>query len=144
MLYRTSIAYHFKHDVLYFPHNLDFRGRVYPIAPYLNRMGADLARSLLVFAEGKPSGEKGLQWLNLLAVNLTGLKKREPVQARLDFAEEILDDILDSANDPMGGRKWWLESEEPWQTLGVCLEIRDALDSGDQPSKRAANFPSPP
>ncbi len=140
MLYRISIAHHFKRDVLYFPHNLDFRGRVYPIAPYLNHMGADLARSLLVFAEGKPLGEKGLQWLKLHAVNLTGLKKREPVQARLDFAEEILDDILDSANDPMGGRKWWLESEEPWQTLGVCLEIRDALNSGD-PSSYISHLP---
>lgn len=31
---------------------MDFRGRVYPITPYLNHMGDDLNRSLLVFAEG--------------------------------------------------------------------------------------------
>ena len=34
----------FRHDVMYFPHNLDFRGRVYPIPPHLNHMGADLSR----------------------------------------------------------------------------------------------------
>ena len=48
-----SIANHFKEKVLWFPHNMDFRGRVYPIPPYLNHMGSDLARSLMVFARGK-------------------------------------------------------------------------------------------
>ena len=33
-----------KQRALYFPHNIDFRGRVYPIAPYLNHMGGDLVR----------------------------------------------------------------------------------------------------
>jgi len=32
---------------LYFPHNMDFRGRVYPIPPHLNHMGADINRGLL-------------------------------------------------------------------------------------------------
>lgn len=54
-LLRFNIAQSFKNvDVLYFPHNLDFRGRVYPIPPHLNHMGADLARGILEFAEGKP------------------------------------------------------------------------------------------
>lgn len=46
------MANHFKGSVLFFPHSMDFRGRVYPITPYLNHMGDDLNRSLLVFAEG--------------------------------------------------------------------------------------------
>ena len=41
---------------IYYPHNVDFRGRVYPIPPHLNHMGADLARGLLEFSEGKPIG----------------------------------------------------------------------------------------
>jgi DNA-directed RNA polymerase len=28
----------------YFPHNLDFRGRAYPIPPHLNHMGSDMSR----------------------------------------------------------------------------------------------------
>jgi len=39
-------------DQIYFPHNMDFRGRVYPIPPHLNHMGADVNRGLLEFAEG--------------------------------------------------------------------------------------------
>ncbi len=38
------IFIYFRDEILYFPHNIDFRGRVYPIAPYLNHMGGDMAR----------------------------------------------------------------------------------------------------
>ena len=31
ILYKLSIANHFRDDIMYFPHNIDFRGRVYPI-----------------------------------------------------------------------------------------------------------------
>jgi DNA-directed RNA polymerase len=41
---------------IYFPHNIDFRGRLYPIPPHLNHMGADISRGLLLFAEGKKLG----------------------------------------------------------------------------------------
>ena len=39
---------------------MDFRGRVYPIPPHLNHMGADLNRGILEFSEAKRLGEKGL------------------------------------------------------------------------------------
>ncbi|CAB4055474.1 POLRMT [Lepeophtheirus salmonis] len=130
-LYRLSLANHFRNNILYFPHNLDFRGRVYPIPPHFNHMGGDLPRSLLVFAKGRPLGHDGLKWLKLQAVNMTGLKKRCSVHERLQYADEILPDILDSAVNPLTGKKWWIESEDPWQTLSVCNEIKAALDSGD-------------
>ena len=60
-----------------------------------------MARSLLYFARGKPLGEDGLNWLKLHVINLTGTKKREPVSNRLIYADEILDDILDSADNPL-------------------------------------------
>ena len=130
-LYRLSIANHFRNDIVYFPHNIDFRGRVYPVTPYFNHMGADLARSLLVFAEGKKLGPRGLYWLKLHAINMTGTMKRESVEERIRLADEIIDDILDSAERPFEGKRWWLQSEDPWQTLATCIEIKNALDSGD-------------
>lgn len=48
---------------IYFPHNIDFRGRAYPMHPHLNHLGNDLCRGLLEFAEGKPLGPDGLDWL---------------------------------------------------------------------------------
>ena len=52
-----------KEPRFYFPHNVDFRGRAYPMHPHLNHLGADLSRGLLQFAEGRPLGEHGLFWL---------------------------------------------------------------------------------
>lgn len=129
--YRIALACHFKNDVLFFPHNMDFRGRVYPISPHLNHMGDDINRCILKFARGRPLGERGLYWLKLHIVNITGLLKRKSVKERMQFAEDHMDDMLDSANNPLEGRKWWLQSEEPWQTLAACIELRDALASGD-------------
>lgn len=60
---------------IYFPHNLDFRGRAYPIPPHLNHIGADLSRGLLLFAKGKELGENGLRWLKTHLANKMGKDK---------------------------------------------------------------------
>ncbi|VDO29532.1 unnamed protein product [Onchocerca flexuosa] len=131
LLYRLTMANHFKGSVLFFPHNMDFRGRVYPITPYLNHMGDDLNRSLLVFAEGRPLGHDGLRWLKLHCINLTGILKKESNFTRAVYADEMLPKILESANNPLSGEMWWTKSEEPWQTLSACIEIRNALQTND-------------
>ena len=60
----VQVAEAFKDDeAIYFPHNLDFRGRAYPMHPHLNHLGNDLCRGLLEFAQGKPLGKEGLGWL---------------------------------------------------------------------------------
>lgn len=129
--YKLSLANHFRDRVFWLPQNLDFRGRLYSIPPHLSHLGADLGRSLLMFSQKKKLGVDGLSWLKLHCINLTGLKKRESVRERLLFAEEILDDILDSADNPLDGKQWWINSDEPWQTLACCKEIAKAIRSGD-------------
>ena len=127
-LYRLSIADYFKDDVCFFPHNIDFRGRVYPLPPHFNHMGGDYVRSMFLFAEGKRLGPEGFKWLKLHTINLTGSMKKQSVSERLDYAEKILDLILDSANNPFEGERWWLDSDEPLQTLAACFEIRNAIE----------------
>lgn len=129
--YKLSLANHFRDKIFWLPHNMDFRGRVYPVPPHLTHLSSDLNRSLLHFHQKQPLGENGLKWLKLHCINLTGLKKRDSVHDRLVFAESVLDDIIDSADNPIDGRQWWLKSDEPWQTLGACMEIADAIRSGD-------------
>uniref|UniRef100_A0A915BIX9 DNA-directed RNA polymerase n=1 Tax=Parascaris univalens TaxID=6257 RepID=A0A915BIX9_PARUN len=140
LMYRLVMAEHFRNDVLFFAHNMDFRGRVYPISPYLSHMGDDISRSLLRFAEGKQLGDDGFRWLKLHCINLTGHLKRESIENRLAFFEKILPKILDSANNPLNGDRWWMRSDEPWQTLAACIEIRDALRSGN-PSTFVSHLP---
>lgn len=130
-LYRLSLANHYRNRVFWLPHNMDFRGRVYPIPPHLNHLGSDLARCLLVFHKKKKLGIDGFMWLKLHCINLTGFKKRDSIRERLLFADAIMDEILDSADHPLDGRKWWTTSDEPWQTLSCCMEIAKVLRSGD-------------
>nr|XP_013001009.1 LOW QUALITY PROTEIN: DNA-directed RNA polymerase, mitochondrial [Cavia porcellus] len=139
-LYRLSLAQHLRDRVFWLPHNMDFRGRTYPCPPHFNHLGSDLARALLEFAQGRPLGPRGLDWLKIHLVNLTGLKKREPLHARLSFADAMMDDILDSAERPMTGRKWWMEADDPWQTLACCMEVARAVQSPD-PAAYVSHLP---
>ena len=42
-----------------------------------------------------------------------------------------MDDVFDSADHPLDGRRWWMKSESPWQTLAACFELTEALRSRD-------------
>ncbi|KAI6072323.1 DNA-directed RNA polymerase, mitochondrial [Aix galericulata] len=139
-LYKLSIANHVRDKVFWFPHNMDFRGRTYPCPPYFNHLGNDVTRAILLFAEGRPLGPKGLDWLKIHLINLTGLKKKNSLQERLDYANEIMEEILDSADHPLTGRKWWMNTDEPWQVLACCMEIAQASRSPD-PAAFVSHFP---
>ncbi|XP_037106422.1 DNA-directed RNA polymerase, mitochondrial [Syngnathus acus] len=139
-LYKLSIANHIRDEVFWFPHNMDFRGRTYPCPPYFNHLGSDVTRSILLFAEGKPLGPMGLDWLKIHLVNLTGLKKKSSLQGRLEYANSIMEDILDSADRPLNGKKWWMNADEPWQALACCMEIASAVRSPD-PTQFVSHFP---
>lgn len=137
--FQLEIARAVVNETLYFPHNLDFRGRAYPIPPYLNHMGADNVRGLLVFAEGKELGATGLRWLKIHLATAAGYDKAS-LDERVQYAEDHLDDIYDSVRSPLGGRRWWLEAEDAWQTLAACFELTAALDSPD-PTKFLSTIP---
>lgn len=109
---------------------MDFRGRVYPIPPHLNHIGSDLCRGLLTFAYPKKLGERGLFWLKLQIANLYG-KDKLPQKDRFDFVENNIKNIIDSANKPLTGSRWWLEGDDPWQLLATCVEYRNALQLKD-------------
>ncbi|KAG8659680.1 hypothetical protein MANES_02G061300v8 [Manihot esculenta] len=114
----------------YYPHNLDFRGRAYPMHPYLNHLGSDLCRGILEFAEGRPLGKSGLQWLKIHLANLfAGGVDKLSYDGRITFTENHLDDIFDSADRPLEGKRWWLHAEDPFQCLAVCIDLAEALRS---------------
>ncbi|TXG56708.1 hypothetical protein EZV62_018021 [Acer yangbiense] len=114
----------------YYPHNLDFRGRAYPMHPYLNHLGSDLCRGILEFAEGRPLGKSGLRWLKIHLANLyAGGVDKLSYEGRVAFTENHLDDIFDSADRPLEGKRWWLGAEDPLQCLAACINVAEAMRS---------------
>ncbi|KAF8968738.1 hypothetical protein BDZ97DRAFT_326735 [Flammula alnicola] len=128
--YKVEIARAFLGDTIYMPHNLDFRGRAYPIPPHLNHIGDDLSRALLFFSEGKPLGVRGLRWLKIHAANLYGYDKAN-FEERVAWVEEHLDQINESATNPLEGSRWWTKADDPWQFLATCMELTKALKLED-------------
>jgi DNA-directed RNA polymerase len=49
-------------------------------------------------------------------------------------------DILDSADNPLTGSRWWVTAENPFQALATCIEIAAAWRSG-QPTKYMCRLP---
>lgn len=82
MLILILIFFFYRDKIFWLPHNMDFRGRVYPYPPHLSHLGADTSRALLVFAQGKPLGPNGFNWLKLHCVNLTGTMKKSTIKER--------------------------------------------------------------
>ncbi|QLL31806.1 hypothetical protein HG536_0B06740 [Torulaspora globosa] len=123
--YKLEIARAFLGEKFYFPHNLDFRGRAYPLSPHFNHLGNDMSRGLLIFWKGKRLGPQGLTWLKVHLSNLFGFDKA-PLVERISFAESHLEDIRDSAENPLNGKGWWLKADKPWQALATCIELNEA------------------
>ncbi|MFS7993479.1 putative DNA-directed RNA polymerase [Helianthus anomalus] len=125
----------------YYPHNLDFRGRAYPMHPYLNHLGSDLCRGVLEFAEGRPLGASGLKWLKIHLANVFGggVDKLSH-EGRVAFTEEHLVDIYDSSDRPLEGKRWWLNAEDPFQCLATCMNLAEALRSSS-PETTVSHMP---
>ena len=64
--------------------------------------------------------------------NLMGMNKI-PMEERLAFTDDNIDNVIASAEDPISNR-WWLEAEDPFQFLACCIEIASAVESGDPES----------
>ncbi|KAG2523190.1 hypothetical protein JM16_005429 [Phytophthora kernoviae] len=141
-LYKLQVAEEFKDEPeLYYPYNMDFRGRVYPIPPHLNHLGSDLSRSLLIFRDREPLGERGLHWMKIHLANVFGVDKCS-FDERVEFAETHLDKVVASANNPLsdGDCAWWKSADYPFLALGVCFELKRAIESPD-PTKYMSNIP---
>ncbi|PWY98909.1 DNA/RNA polymerase [Testicularia cyperi] len=138
--YKLEIARAYLGERFYFPHNMDFRGRAYPMPPHLNHIGNDLCRGLLMFADAKPLGAAGLRWLRIHLSNVFGYDKASFAE-REQFAIDHEADIRDSVERPLDGNKWWLKADDPWQCLATCMELKAALDNPEGPEAYESSLP---
>ena len=95
----------------------------------INPQADDLGRSLLHFARGEPLGEDGANWLAVHVANLFGVDKVS-MAARLQWVVDNTELLLDSAMDPLDGKRFWLTAAHPWQALAACFEWMGYLVQG--------------
>jgi len=110
-----------KYERIYFPYNMDFRGRVYPISSF-SPQSDDVNKGLLEFADAPPCNTMDdIKMLMIHGANVAGVDKvsfKERQQWVLDHEEQI----LRSAADPLGYR-WWAEQDDSsFQLLAFCFE----------------------
>lgn len=118
-------------EAIYFPHSLDFRGRVYPLAtggPH--PQGDDVAKSLLTFADGHPITHACARWLAVHIANLFGHDKIS-FDERVQWVSDNEALILDSANDPLDGRRFWATADSPFMAYAACLEWAGYVREGE-------------
>lgn len=120
-------------DRFFYPYQLDFRGRVYPVAGVgsINPQGDDVGKSLLEFADGAPLGEDGPFWLAVHLANTFGFDKvslEERAQWVLDNEELILDSVL----SPLDGRLFWTKADKPWCFLAAARDWYGYKSEGSQ------------
>ena len=115
-------------EAIYFPHTLDWRGRIYPIVPHLNPQSDDLAKGLLCFSQGVPLTERGAFWLGVHLSNVFGNDKVS-LEDRVKWAEEHSALICMVALDPLAYR-FWEKADKPWMFLAACFEWNNYKSNG--------------
>lgn len=106
---------------IYFPWNMDYRGRLYPIPTELQPQGDAIQKALLLFAHPTPvEHESAEKWWLINGANLAGVDKVS-FEERIAWTKTHEQEILDSAADPMNNT-FWAEQDEPWMFLAYCFE----------------------
>lgn len=105
----------------FYVHNLDWRGRAYPVSTFLNPQGTDSDKALLQFADGKALGDNGARWLAIHGANTFGIDKVR-FEDRVQWVEDNHDRILEAAMNPLDGSRWWADADSPYMFLAFCYE----------------------
>lgn len=111
-------------DEIYFPHQIDYRGRAYCIPQHLNHQCDDVRRGLLRFAEAKPADTK--EAMDAIRVELANCWGKDKVtfDERIQWVHDNERDIRMAAKDPLS-TDWWHGADEPWQFLSACFALHD-------------------
>jgi DNA-directed RNA polymerase len=131
LIWKLRIAKKFMGEkAIYFFWNLDYRGRLYCIQPYINPQQDDSGKALLQFANGKRLGKSGARWLMIHGANEFGFDKA-PLDDRVSWVREHHAQIMDSADNPLDGDRFWCEAENPFQFLAFAFEYAGYVREGE-------------
>lgn len=108
---------------IYFPQQMDFRGRCYAVPAHLNFQSIDGSKALLQFSQGKEITEdnNGLFWLCVHGANVWGQDKIS-LEERVDWVLENTEMLEANAQDPIANQEW-SDADKPFQALAFAKEF---------------------
>lgn len=110
-----------KYERIYFPWNMDYRGRLYPISTEISPQGDDMQKALLLFAAPSPvTDNDAYRWFLIEGANRAGVDK-VPFDDRVKWVKEHETEIIKSSEDPLTNQ-FWAEQDEPFLFLSWCDE----------------------
>lgn len=120
-----------KFERFWLPHNLDFRGRVYPV-PHFNHQRSDPIKAMFRFADGEPLGEFGIAWLSVHLANCGDFGKvsKKSFDERLQWVEDNEFFILSVGRNPKGTVNQWKEADSPFMFVAACMEYYRWVQEG--------------
>jgi len=124
-------------EQFWFPPQLDWRGREYPVPQGVQPQGDDLQKALLEFAIAKPLGERGAEWLAIELASLYGRgMDKAPFRDRIEWVQARREAIIACVERPFDGPRLWLEAEEKWR-FQACADdwAKFALYGPETPSR---------
>ena len=130
------LADKFINDSLYFVHQLDFRGRGYPVPYFLQPQGTSYVQSLMNFGRGELLDDSGIMWLYTAVASKWGLDK-QPYRERLRWTEDNIEMIRRIGESPIN-EKMWADADDPWHFARLCVEINRLHNEG---GKFRSNLP---
>ena len=123
-------ATEWKNQELHYFYQADTRGRVYAAQNYLNPLGSDLAKAMLVFGEAY---QVSLFDLCVHIANCFG-KDKLSFEDRVDWVNTWGSEIYSIGSDPLDNlpliQRLSLDKENKtkWQGIAACIEYRKVMD----------------
>lgn len=116
-----------EYDKIWFPCNMDFRGRVYPI-PSFSFQGDDLNKGLLQFADVPPiENEDDIKWFYIAGAEFAGIDKVSFDEC-IQWVKDNHDNICGTFCDPLAMVDWWGNLDCPFEFLQFCFEYQRLMD----------------
>lgn len=141
VVFTLSIARKFQQfHQIFFPHNLDVRGRAYPLPAFLNPQAADFGKSMLEFADGVAiENMEQAAWLAVAGANAWGNDKVS-LQDRADWVVANEEWIIECGRDWRNNQQW-LDADEPFMFLSFAMEWADLIEADKRGEVFYSHFP---
>lgn len=109
----------------------DYRGRCYPVQPWLSPQTTEFEKSLIKFADGSKLDERG-KWWAAQAIGAAYLGTRLNLEDRVQWCQDNQDLIARVASEPLSTVTEWEQAKEPWQFLQLCIEWYKVVITGKE------------